>query len=108
MSKTTINMTVNNGILSTGEKSINIYKNKNLENQNTDDINWEILNKEISTLKSNSELAIKIFAQQVEEVAEKKDKQGLFKILKDWIPNITNLISSSYYIIEIAKNFVLK
>ena len=68
--KEEIKMTNNNCIVSTGKNSKNTYIN--CANSKTDDISWETLNKEISTLKSNSELAIKIFAQQVEEVAEKK------------------------------------
>ena len=75
------------------------------EYQKTDDIKWETLNQEIDVLKSSQDSSIKKFAHEVEEAAEKKDKQGLFKILSKWIPCIADLISSLYYIIEIAKNF---
>ena len=102
---TTIHVDKNEGgIINTGNGSTNVIQNNN-KSQNTYDIKWEKLNQEISVLKSSSDSCIKKFAHEAEEAAEKKDKQGLLKILSKWIPCIADLISSSYYIIEIAKNF---
>lgn len=102
---TSINVNENEGIINTGNNSVNQVYNINKEYQKADDINWETLNKEISILKSNSDSSIKKFAYEAGEVAEKKDKQRIFDVLSKWIPCIADLISSSYYIIEIAKTF---
>lgn len=100
---TTINVNQNDGIINSGNKSKNIIKNINYGNLKTDDIKWETLNQEISALKSSPDSSIKKFAKEAEKAAEKRDKQGLLNILSKWIPCIADLISSSYYIIEIAK-----
>lgn len=101
----TINVNRNDGIISTGHGSVNQIYNLNKEDEKTVDINWETLNKEINFLKSNQDLSIEKFAYEAGVAVEKQDKQGLFKVLSKWIPCIADLISSSYYIIEIAKNF---
>ena len=98
-----ISVNRNEGIINTGDNSTNQVTKQ--EYHKTDDINWETLNKEINILKSNPDSSIKKFAHEVGEAAEKKDKQGIFKVLSKWIPCIADLISSSYYIIEVAKNF---
>ncbi len=101
---TTINVKGSNeGVINTGDNSTNQVTKQ--EYPKTDDINWETLNKEINILKSNPDSSIKKFAHEVGEAAEKKDKQGIFKVLSKWIPCIADFISSSYYIIEIAKNY---
>lgn len=101
---TTINVNRNEGgVINTGNNGENLVINMKKEYQKVDDINWETLNKEINILKSNSNLSIKKFAYEAGEAAEKEDKQGIFNILSKWIPCIADLISSSYYIIEIAK-----
>lgn len=102
---TTIYVNRSEGVISTGSNSSNRVYNINKENQKADDINWETLNKEIDILKSNSDLSIQKFANEAGEAAGKKDKQGILNVLSKWIPCIADLISSSYYIIEIAKNF---
>lgn len=105
---TTINVNQNEGgIINTGDHTKNWIQIPKNENQKTDDIIWENLNQEINVLKSSPDLSIKKFAFEAEAVAEKKDKPGLYKVLSKWIPCIADLISSSYYIIEIAKNFKL-
>lgn len=93
------------GIINTGGNTKNLVVNKKEENQKGHDINWETLNKEIKILKSNPDSSIKKFAHEAGEAAEKKDKQGVLSVLSKWIPCIADLISSSHYIIEIAKNF---
>lgn len=109
MNNTTINVNHNEGgIVNTGDYSQNKVQITKNENQKTDDIKWETLNQEINVLKSSPDSSIKKFAHEAEEAAEKKDKQGLLKILSRWIPCIADLISSSYYIIEIAKTFGIK
>ena len=106
---TTINVNKNEGgIINTGSNSINQVNTINQEYQKADDINWETLSKEINNLKSNGDSSIKKFAYEAEEAAQKQDKQGIFNVLSKWIPCIADLISSSYYIIEIAKNFKIK
>ncbi|MCH5209797.1 MAG: hypothetical protein J1F01_02430 [Oscillospiraceae bacterium] len=95
----TINVTNNNGIISTGMKS------KNIVYHNQEDIRWERLKKEISDLKSSSDASIRKFADEAEEAAKKEDKRGIRDVLKKWLPCIGGLIESSYYIIKIAKNF---
>ena len=103
---TTINVNRNEkGIINTGSNSVNQVNNINQEYQKADDINWETLNKEINILKSKSDSSIKKFAYEAGEAAQKEDKQGIFNVLSKWIPCIADLISSSYYIIEVAKNF---
>lgn len=102
---TTIHVNRNDGIINTGHDSVNQIYNMDLEDPKRDDFNWETLNKEISTLKSNPDLSIKKFAYEAGIEAEKEDKQGMLNVLSKWIPCIADLISSSYYIIEIAKNF---
>ncbi len=104
----TINVNRNDGIINTGHDSVNQIHNANKEAQKTDDINWETLKKEISILKSQSDLPVKKFAYEAEVPAEKEDKQGILNVLAKWIPCIADLISSSYYIIEIAKNFSIE
>ncbi len=101
---TTINVNGNEGIISTGSRCVNQVYNINREYQIADDINWETLNKEINILKSNSDSSIKKFAYEAGEVAEKGDKQGIFNVFSKWIPCIADLISTSCYIIEIARN----
>lgn len=96
---TTVNINNNNGIISTGNKSCNVIY------QQLDDINWETINKEINALKSSPDASIQKFANEATEVAKKKDKQGIRNILTKWIPCIADLISSSYYLIEIAQKF---
>lgn len=102
---TTICVNQNEGIINTGHHNTNVVNKTIYENQKTDDIKWESLNQEISVLKSSSDVSIKKFAHEVEGAAAKKDKQGVLKVLSKWIPCIADLISSSYYIIEIAKHF---
>lgn len=103
---TTINVNTNEGgVINTGNGSNIQIKNMKKEYQKADDINWEILNKEINILKLKPDLSIKKFAHEAEEAAEKKNKQGILNVLSKWIPCIADLISSSYYIIEIAKNY---
>lgn len=97
----TINVEKNDGIISTGDMSTNIIQHF----QQPENINWEKLNKEINALKSSSDISIQKFANEAAEVAEEKDKQGIRNVLSKWIPCIVDLISSSYYIIEIAKIF---
>lgn len=96
---TTVNVNNNNGIISTGKKNHNVIY------QQSDNINWEKLNQEIDALKASSDASIKKFANEAAEVADKKDKQGIRTVLSRWIPCIADLISSSYYILEIAKSF---
>lgn len=98
---TTVNVAINDGLISTGEKSLN----KLVIHQYQDNINWEKLNQEINTLKSSPDASIQKFANEAAEAAKKKDKQGICNVLSKWIPCIADLISSSYYLIEIAKNF---
>lgn len=93
------------GIISTGDNNINTVQTMEENYQKTDDINWENLKKEINILKSNPDLSIKKFAHEADKAAEKKDKKGIRDVLSKWIPCIADLISSSYYIIEIAKIF---
>lgn len=102
---TTINLKRNEGVINTGECSKNVVINQKKEYRSTDSINWEALNKEIGILKSSPDSSIKKFANEAGEMAEKEDKQGVREVLSKWIPCIADLISSSYYIIEIAKNF---
>lgn len=94
----------NEGIVSTGEKSHNVQK-KNIVYQKSNDIDWEALNKEINVLKSSSDLSIKKFADEAREPVETKNKKSILNVLTKWLPCIGNLIESSYYIIEIARNF---
>lgn len=102
---TTINVNQNEGgIINTGSGSKNQVQNIKNDNQKTDDIKWENLNQEINILKTSPDSSIKKFALEAEASAKKRDKQGLYKVLSKWIPCIADLISSSYYIIEIAKN----
>lgn len=96
---TTVNVNNNNGIISTGKKSHNVVY------QQPDNINWEKLNQEIDTLKTSTDASIKKFANEAAKVAGKKDKQGIRTVLSRWLPCIADLISSSYYILEIAKSF---
>lgn len=96
---TTVNVNNNNGIISTGKKSNNVIYQQPIH------INWERLNQEISDLKSNPDGSIQKFANEATEVVEKKDERGIRTILSKWIPCISDLISSSYYILEIAKTF---
>lgn len=106
MSTTTIKVDNNErGIINTGSNSFNQVNIINQEKQKEDDIDWETLKNEINILKSNGDSSIKKFANEAGEAAQKEDKQGIFKVLSKWIPCIADLISSSYYIIEIAKNF---
>lgn len=102
---TAVHVTRNEGVINTGSNSISQIYNINKENQRADDINWKSLNKEINILKSNPDLSIQKFAKEAETAAEKKDKHAIFCVLSKWIPCIADLISSSYYMIEIAKNF---
>lgn len=103
---TTINVNRNEGgIINTGSNGNNQVHITKTECQKTNDIKWETLNEEINILKSSSDSSIKKFAYEAAEAAEKKDKQGILNVLSKWIPCIADLISSSYYIIEIAKNF---
>lgn len=102
---TTINVENNEGIISTGKCSKNVLINQKKECRAADDINWEALNEEIGILKSNPDSSIKKFAHEAGEAAGKKDRRGVHEVLSKWIPCIADLISSSYYIIEIAKNF---
>ncbi len=103
---TTINVNRNEGgVINTGNNSNIQVQNVKKTYQKADDINWETLNKEINILKSNPDSSIKKFAHEAGEAAEKEDKQGILNVLSKWIPCIADLISSSYYIIEIAKNF---
>lgn len=97
----------NEGIVSTGEKSQNVQK-KNIVYQKNNDIDWEVLNKEINILKSSTDLSIKKFADEVAEPVETKNKKSILHVLAKWLPCVGNLIESSYYIIEIAKNFGIK
>lgn len=102
---TTVHVTRNEGVINTGSNSISQIYNIKKENQKADDINWESLNKEINILKSNPDLSVRKFAKEAGNAAEKKDKHGILCVLSKWIPCIADLISSSYYMIEIAKNF---
>ncbi len=102
---TTINVKRNEGVINTGECGKNVVINQKKECKATDDINWEALNKEIGILKSSPDSSIRKFAYEAGEVAEKEDRQGVLNVLSKWVPCIADLISSSYYIIEIAKNF---
>lgn len=103
---TTINVNRNEGgVINTGDNANIHVQNVEEKYQKTDDINWETLNKEINILKSNPDSSIKKFAHEAGEVAEKKDKKGIRDVLSKWIPCIADLISSSYYIIEIAEIF---
>lgn len=101
MKNDTINVSKNDGIISIGDMNTNIIQYI----QQSDNINWEKLNQEIDTLKASPDASIKKFANEAAEVAGKKDKQGISAVLSRWIPCIADLISSSYYILEIAKNF---
>lgn len=92
----------NQGIVNTGDQNRNELVVKEIM-----EIEWDKLNNEISTLKLSPDSSIKNFAHEAGEVAEKKDKQELRKTLAKWIPSISHLISSSYYILEIAKIFGL-
>ena len=98
---TNVNVNNNNGIISTGKKS------KNVIYQQPDNINWETLNQEIGALKSSPDASIQKFADEAAEAVKKKDKQGISSVLSKWIPCIADLISSSYYILEIAKTLHL-
>lgn len=69
---------------------------------------YYILNKEINILKSSTDLSIKKFADEATEPVETKNKKSIFNVLAKWLPCVGNLIESSYYIIEIAKNFGIK
>lgn len=97
--RSTINVTNNNGIISTGDN------NKNTVYYEQNDIKWEKLSREISDLKLNSDASIRKFAGEAAEATEKKDKRGILDVIRKWIPCIGGLIESSYYIIEIAKSF---
>lgn len=100
---TTNNFTNNDGIISLGDKNHNELHKKIYYKK--DEIQWEILHKEIDSLKSNSDPSVKKFVDEASYAVQKKDKQGFLRILKEWLPHIGNFIESSYYIIEIAKNF---
>ena len=97
---TTINVTNNDGIISTGKNSNNIIASPNQEY-----IRWEKLSKEISDLQSSADASIRKFADEAAGVAQKEDKAGILDVFRKWLPCIGGLIESSYYIIEIAKNF---
>lgn len=99
MRNETFNVDENTGIISTGDMSTNIIQHI----QHPNNINWEMLNQEINTLKSSPDASIQNFANEAAKVVEKKDKQGIRNVLSKWIPCISDLISSSYYILEIAK-----
>ena len=99
--KNETNVGINDGFISIGDSNTNIMQNI----QHPIDINWETLNKEISALKLSTDASIQKFANEASEVAKKKDKQGIRSVLSKWIPCIADLISSSYYILEIAKAF---
>lgn len=103
----TIHVEHNDGIVSIGKKSLNVQK-KNIVYQKSNDINWEDLNKEINILKSSSDLSIRKFADEATEPVETKNKKSILNVLAKWLPCVGNLIESSYYIIEIAKNFGIK
>lgn len=100
-----ISVNRNEGIINTGDNNKNEVQNIKIEYQKADDINWETLNKEINILKSNPDSSIKKFSYEAGEAAEKQDKKRFLDVLSKWIPCIADLISSSYYIIEVAKNF---
>lgn len=97
----------NDGVISTGEKSHNVIRNKIIY-QKSDDIDWEILSKEINNLKSSSDLSIKKFADEAAESVKTKNKKSILNVIAKWLPCIGSLLESSYYIIEIAKNFGIK
>lgn len=101
MKNETIYVGKNDGIISTGDMSTNTIHHI----QQPNNINWEKLNQEIDTLKASPDASIQKFANEAAEVAGKKDKQGIRNVLSKWIPCIADLISSSYYILEIAKSF---
>ena len=102
-----ININQNTGIVSTGEGSHNEQVIETVY-QKSDDINWEALRKEISNLKTSSNPSIKEFADEAIEPAENENKKGIRNVLIKWFPHIGSLIESSYYIIEMAKNFGIK
>lgn len=101
MKNETINVDKNDGIISIGDMDINIIQHI----QQPDNINWAKLNQEINTLKACSDASIQKFANEAAEEVGKKDNKGIRNVLSKWIPCIADLISSSYYILEIAKNF---
>lgn len=104
MKNETINVTKNDGIISIGDMNTNIIQHI----KQPDNINWEKLNQELNTLKASPDVSIHKFANEAAEAAKKKDKQGIRNILSKWIPCIADLISSSYYILEIAENFKIR
>lgn len=103
----TIFINHNEGIISTGEKSHNVQKRKEVYIK-SNDIDWEAISKEINILKLSSDLSIKKFADEATEAVETKNKKGILNVLTKWIPCVGSLIESSYYIIEMAKNFGIK
>lgn len=103
---TTIHVSRNEGgIINTGSNNNNEVINVKKEYQKAEEIKWDVLNGEINVLKSNRDASIKKFAHEAETAANKKDKKGIFNVLSKWIPCISDLISSSYYIMELAKGF---
>lgn len=101
MKNETINVGKNDGIISIGDMNTNIIQYI----QQPDNINWERLSQEIKALKSSPDASIQKFADEAAEEAVKKDCVGIRNVLLKWIPCIAELISSSYYILEIAKTF---
>ncbi len=93
------------GIINTGSNTNNEVINIKKEYSKTEEIKWDVLNSEINKLKSNRDASIKKFAHEAENAAHKKDKKEIFNVLSKWIPCISDLISSSYYIMELAKGF---
>lgn len=98
MKNETINVGKNDGIISIGDMNTNTI-------QQPDNIDWEKLNQEINALKACSDASIQKFANEAAEEAGKKDNKGIRNVLSKWIPCIADLISSSYYILEITKTF---
>lgn len=92
----------NDGIISTGANTHNIVIKAS---RPCNDINWDMLSKEIQNLQTNPDASIRKFADESMSVINNKNKGGLKNILLKWIPCIGSLIESSYYIIEIAKKF---
>lgn len=97
----------NDGVISTGTGSINFQQVIN-SSKTIDDIKWDALISEMNTLKTSTDLSIKKFTDEASEAVNNKDKKKVLNILSKWLPCIGTLIESSYYIIELAKNFNIR
>ena len=94
----------NNGIISTGDRSINTL---NQDSHGLGAIDWERLEQEIQALKQKPDISVKQFADEATEALQKKEPAKVKLWLSKWIPCIGKLIETSYYILEIAAGFGL-